>query len=246
MFNWWTFLFQALNFLVLAYVLHRLLYRPLRDAVERRRQATAAARAGAQRARQEAEALQKQLQTQLAEVELKRQAVIHEARQQAEADCRSLRSAAERELKQRRDEALEALGRERAEAIEAVRAEVVAQAVALTGRLLGEAADRTLDRQLTLRLAETLRHLPADERERLRAGWRPEDGAVLEAAQEIDPQTLEALTAAVADLLGRPVPLTTRTRPALLAGARLRLCGHVWDGSLAGQFQDVDKKDGSL
>ena len=33
-FNGWTFLFQVLNFVVLAYALHRLLYRPLREAIE--------------------------------------------------------------------------------------------------------------------------------------------------------------------------------------------------------------------
>jgi F-type H+-transporting ATPase subunit b len=239
MFNAWTFLFQALNFVVLAYVLHRLLYRPLHEAIDRRRQATAEARAEAERARQEAESLQHRLREQLAEVELKRQAVIHEARQQAEADCRQLRAEEERSRQQRREEALAALERERTEAREALHAELVNGAVELTGRLLREAAERTLHRQLALRLAETLRQLPEDERQQLRTQWRPEDGAVLEVAGALDEATRDELAAAVAEALGARVPLTVHDRPALLGGARLRLAGQVWDASLAGQLREA-------
>ena len=38
-----TFVFQIVNFVVVAFILHRLLYRPLYEAIDRRRQATLAA-----------------------------------------------------------------------------------------------------------------------------------------------------------------------------------------------------------
>jgi F-type H+-transporting ATPase subunit b len=237
-FNWWTFLFQAINFVVLAYVLHRLLYRPLHDAIDRRRQANAAAQAEADRARKEAEALQQQLAAQLAEMERERLKVIHEAREQAQSERRKLLAEGEQTLQRRREEALQALARERIEALEALRNEVVGQAVELTGRLLGQASDRTLHTQLALHLADTLRHLPEAQREQLRLHWQPDDGALLEVAEELDAVSLETLTEAVAAALGRRVPLTVQVRPALLGGGRLRLAGHVWDGSLAGQLED--------
>jgi F-type H+-transporting ATPase subunit b len=239
MFNGWTFLFQAINFLVLACVLHRLLYRPLHDAIDQRRQATAAAQADAERARQEAECLQKQLHEQLAQVEIKRQAMIHEARQQAEADCQNLRAESERALEQRRVETAQALAREHDEMLQAAGTEVVARAIELTGRLLAESAERTLDGQLALRLAETLRQLTEGQRDQLRGQWRPEDGAHLEIARELDGPVLDELSEAVAAVLGRPVELTVHTRPDLLGGARVRLAGQVWDASLAGQFPEV-------
>ena len=81
-FNWWTFLFEALNFVVLAYVLHRLLYRPLREAIEKRREANARAQETAAKARQEAEALQERLREELTGAEQKRQELIHQAHEQ--------------------------------------------------------------------------------------------------------------------------------------------------------------------
>ncbi len=54
-FNIWTFLFEVVNFVVLAYILHRLLYRPLREAIDRRRAEIAQTQAEAEQARAEAE-----------------------------------------------------------------------------------------------------------------------------------------------------------------------------------------------
>jgi F-type H+-transporting ATPase subunit b len=239
--NWWTFLFQTLNFVVLAYVLHRLLYKPLHEAIVLRQQAGARAQAEAVKAREQAEAVQKQLEIRLAETEQQRQEVLSEARAQAEAEGRKLLTAAETTINQRRDEAAEALRRQRDEALRLLRSEVVGQAVALSRRLLAEAADRTLHRQLTLHLAETLRHLPDKERDRVRAQWRPEDGVTLETAEETDGDTLARVNEAVATVIGNHVTLAVQSRPDLLGGVRLCLGGQVWDSSLAGQLEGVSQ-----
>ena len=235
-FNWWTFLFQVLNFVVLAYVLHRLLYRPLREAIDKRRKATAQAQADAEKARQEAESLQQRLQKQLAELEQQRQETVRQAREQAEGERKKVLAETERALQQRRDESHKALERERAEALQALHGEVVAQATELARRLLSEASDQTLHRQLTLRVVDTLNELPEAEREALRTNWPIDDGAVLETAQDLDGATLGQLEKAVNAVAGRKVVLTLQPRPDLIGGVRLRLAGHVWDGSLAGQL----------
>jgi F-type H+-transporting ATPase subunit b len=237
-FNWWTFLFEALNFVVLAYVLHRLLYRPLRAAIEQRQAATAKAQADAEQARKKAEALQQQLQTQLAELERHRQETIHEAREQAKEERKKLLAETEQTLEQRREESRQAMENEHREALKALHGEVVTQAVELTRRLLHEATDQTLDRQLALRLVQSLQELSETERADLQAQCQAADGAVLETAQELDAPTLEQIANAVTAVAGKPVALTVQTKPALVGGVRLRVGGQVWDGSLAGQLQD--------
>src|SRR5690242_17559512 len=112
-FNIWTFLFQVLNFVVLAYVLHRLLYRPLQNAIEQRRQRTEQAQAGADKARQEAQVARRQLHDQLADLDRRRQEVIREAQGQAQEQRHRLLKEAEQGLQKRHDEARQALQRER-------------------------------------------------------------------------------------------------------------------------------------
>lgn len=237
-FNWWTFLFEVLNFVVLAYVLHRLLYRPLREAIDRRRQANASAQEAADKARRDAESLQQQLREQLATAQQLGKELVREAREQAESERRKLRAEAEQAAQRRRHEAAETLERERAEALTALQQEVVGQAIDLTRRLLGEAADRTLHQQLVLRLLDTLQQLPDAERTHLRADWQSGDGPVLESAQELDARTVAALNDAVAAIVNQPVTVVLKSRPDLLGGVRLQLAGHVWDSSLAGQVAD--------
>jgi F-type H+-transporting ATPase subunit b len=233
-FNWWTFLLETINFVVLAYVLHRLLYRPLREAIEKRREANAHALETAESARQQAETLRMQLQEQLAGAEHERQALIHEARVQAEAERQKLLADTEAAAQRREEEVRVSLELQREEALTAVRKEVVAQAIDLTRRLLGEASERTLHQQLALRLVQTLEQLPEPERARVKASWDPGDGPMLECAQDLDARTLDGLTGAVSGIVGQPVALVQESRPELLDGVRLRLAGHVWDGSLAG------------
>jgi F-type H+-transporting ATPase subunit b len=238
-FTWTTFLFEILNFVVLAFVLHRLLYRPLREAIRKRQEANERARREAEKMRQEAEALRKDLDAGGAELERQRERVLHEAREQADAERRRLLADAEQTSSRRREEVRQALDQEREEALRLLRQEAVGMAVDLAERLMGEAVDDGLHRDLVLRLAGTLRRLPENDLERLRTGWQPDDGAVLETARELDAPTLGQVREAVAAALGRPAELDVRAAPALLGGARLRLGGWVYDVALAGQLEAV-------
>jgi F-type H+-transporting ATPase subunit b len=238
-FNAWTFLFEVLNFLVLVAILRRLLYRPLRAAIDRRRLATAQSQAEAEKARQEAEALHRRLDEQVAALDEQRQELIRSARAQAEAERRTLMVDAEHALQRRREEAEQHLERDRAEALQSLQAELVQSAVALAERLLRQAADSTLQRQLAGRLVEELRRIPEDERERLRGEWEDDDTAVLETAVELNGELLRAIQGALDSLAGRAVGLSVQSRPALLGGVRLQVGGHVWDASLADRLGDL-------
>lgn len=110
-------------------------------------------------------------------------------------------------------------------------------AMDVVGRLLRESCDRTLNDQLALHLIDELRQLPAEERQAVRDQWQPEDGAVLETAGELNDTTVRQMTETAGELVGQRIELTTAIVPSLLGGVRLRLGGHIWDASLAGQLE---------
>jgi len=232
-FNLWTFLFEILNFLVLAFVLHWLLYRPLRAAIERRQKADAEARAEAERVRLEAADMHRQRQEQRAEQEKERQQLLYQAHEQAEAERKRIIGDAETAARRRQEEARQTLDRERAETVQALQGELTQLALDLARRLLGEATDRTLHSQLALKLVETLRSLTTEEQKRVRGHWRPQDGVVLETAGDVD-GVVSQITDILCAILGQPVTPEMRACPELLGGVRLRLGGFVWDASLAG------------
>ncbi|MBI3862873.1 MAG: F0F1 ATP synthase subunit delta [Planctomycetia bacterium] len=236
-FNLWTFLLQVFNFLVLAYVLHRLLYHPLREAIDRRRQAHEQAQAAAEKASSEARELQKRLESELAELDHRRQETLRQAQEQALSERQRLLDTADLAVRQKQEAAKAALVREREETLAALNAEIIEQAVGLSRRMLAEAADLSLDVQLAGRLVESLRQLPPEERDELRRTWQPRDMAVLETAADLNgSRPVAEITAAAGEILGREVTLQVQRRESLLGGVRLRLGGRVWDASLAGQL----------
>jgi F-type H+-transporting ATPase subunit b len=238
-FNIWTFLFQVLNFLVLVLILRWLLYRPLRQAIDQRRNANARAQGEAEAARKEAADLQQKLSAQMAGIDLERQELFRKTRAQAEAERNALMAQTELALKRRREEVERQLVQDRDEALRTLRAELVDSAVALAERLLQEAADSTLQRQLAGRLVDALQLIPEDLRRRLRDGWIPDDEAVIETPVAINSDILERIGGALESLAGRAVKLSVLTQPALLCGVRLRVGGHVWDASLAGALEEA-------
>lgn len=235
-FNVWTFLFEVLNFLVLAFVLHRLLYKPLREAIDARQAANARARTEAEAARADADAAKQQLAARLADTDRERQAVLREAAERAEAEKAKRLAEADATAQAVREQARNDAERLRQDTVSALEGEIGALAVGLAERLLAQACGASLNAQLAHRLAETIRAVTGDERERVRhdAGT---GGAVIESAAALDEPTRADLSAAVRDLVGAACEVTFEVVPALVGGARARLGGHVWDATISAQLE---------
>jgi F-type H+-transporting ATPase subunit b len=239
-FNVWTFLFEVINFVVLAYILHRLLYRPLRAAIERRREQVERAQADADQARAAAAATQQELQAKVADIESDRQTLLRQARETAEAERKKLIDESQTQIARRQEETRTALARQRADALHALTGEVRASAVDLAQRLLQESAGEQLQEQLARRLAESLAGLSEAEKSEVRRDWSSEgNGVLLETAAALGAPTTQQLAAAVEAVIGQPARLAVEIRPELVAGARLHIGGHVWDASLAGQLEPL-------
>lgn len=236
-FNWWTFLLEAVNFVVLALVLHRLLYRPLHEAIERRREAVRQKQADAEKARAEAAAIKQQLEGKLAELEQRRQETISQARAQAEIERKRMLDETEHAAERRQEEVRRSLARDREEMWRKLSSEVVTHAVNLAARLLQQSADSTLQAQLEKHLLETLDRISADQCEPLRRDWQTEDAAWLETTTQPDDETLKQFTAAVSRVAGKKLALKVQNNSLLIGGVRLRIGGHLWDASIAGQLE---------
>jgi F-type H+-transporting ATPase subunit b len=238
-FNLSTFIFEIINFLALVYVLQRLLYRPLHQMIDRRREAITRAQEETREATREAEELRGQLQARMTEAEGERQQLIAGAREEAGKQRQSILEGADAEARQRLEDARTAIAAEQKDAREALRDDVTRDALQLTARLLQEASDSTLQHHLIQRLVTTLDAIPAEERVQLARGVLQGDRAVLRSASAPERGDLEAVASAVDRLLGKDVHLDVRTQPDLIGGVQLQLDGHVWDASLAQALQGV-------
>jgi F-type H+-transporting ATPase subunit b len=229
-FNLTTFVFETVNFVVLVFILQRLVYRPLQRAIRRRHEAMDEREERARRAMTEAKALQDEVTTRARGLDTLREQVLREATEQAaEERARILRSAHE-DAATERARVQRLLEAEREAAVGWVREMAIEHSTEVAGRLLAQIAPEALDETLTRELLGELRGMDLGET----AGLREVDVTFAKRPSE---STVEGIRRELGRILGAPPRLTQREDESLGAGLVLRLGGKVLDASLSGQLE---------
>lgn len=233
-FDWSTFGLELVNFMVLVLVLHRVLYRPLRRAIDERREVTAAAAA-------ELVARRESLDTEAAELAEARASMVTlrtKIRAEATEDASSERA---RILEQAREDAASERARVQAlldterQAAEAwVKNIAIERGTELAGRMLEKLAPEAVDAALRRALFEALEARAGE----LRVGAESGDEADVEVtgARLPDDHVVAELREHLTAVLGRRPRLTVKEDDSLREGLVLRVGDFVLDASLAGQL----------
>jgi F-type H+-transporting ATPase subunit b len=98
-FDIWTFLFQIINFVVLLFILKRLLYKPIREIMEKRRGLIEKTVEDAERAKKEALELKEKHQEELKNLSELRIQMLEKVKEEAETERKKVMSEAEKEAK---------------------------------------------------------------------------------------------------------------------------------------------------
>jgi F-type H+-transporting ATPase subunit b len=235
-FDAWTFAFEAVNFLVLVWLLKRLLYKPVLAMIEARRKETADTLARAEARRSEAEQLRARYEARLAEWETERVRL----RQTLEQEIAAARRTAMAELAKALDEE-----RARAAVLDARRREEEAQktadtALELAARFLSRLVERLAGPELEARLAaaflDDLASLPSARREALARALH-EDGPVrVASAYALQEPQRQAIQRALTAIGEREVPCIFEQDSALRAGLRVSAGALVLRANLADEL----------
>jgi F-type H+-transporting ATPase subunit b len=220
--TWVTFLFEAANFLLLAAVLGWLFFRPIRDALERRRselegeqRAAADARAEAERALQDARARRTELEDSLEEL---RGRVQREAENERERFIDAARAQAQRERETLKEELV---------SLRRAQARSLARDAAFAAR---EIVERLLEEMQGPDLEHSLLRAACRELEKLRASG-PLAPVVIESVRPLD----EVALAALAEAAGvAAADAAHRVDADLVAGLRVLTARGLVDASAAG------------
>lgn len=232
-----TFILEIVNFLVLIWLLHRFLYRPIKGAIAERSQALNREMTAAKEREQEAQALEERYRQQLAQWEAEKTRQQEEFRQslakEQETALAKMRQAVEAErvrLQSLNDQ--EAAVREERQRQAAVRS-----ALDLSTRLLTRLAGDELDRALLRILGEDLARIPAAERERLQSALAREQGAItVTTARELDAERQKRVRAALSQWGGDELRCSFDQDPQLLSGYRLVIGDQVLHADLGDEL----------
>ncbi len=161
--GWPTFVLQVVNFLVLVWLLKRFLYKPVLEAIARRKAAIDQTLREAADKENAAEVLARQYQNRLAEWESEKQKLRAEVVEEINTQRTQMTAALENALKQEREKA-HVLEERRLNQLESQKeAEAIAKGVQFMARLLGRAANSALEERLIDITLEDLLRLPEEQ-----------------------------------------------------------------------------------
>jgi F-type H+-transporting ATPase subunit b len=218
-FDWTTFALEALNFLVLVWLLKRFFYRPVLAMIEARRAATAKTIADAEAVRREAEALKSEYQTHLAEVDKERATAKARLDEDIAAELARRLVALEAEIGEERTRREARDARERSELELAMERQAMAIAARFATRLLERLAGPELEAKLTDLALSELDAQASDKLEALRTALR-EPGVSINvvSAYPLDEARRAAFTRTLGRLAGRALAPKFAEDTALKAG----------------------------
>ena len=229
--NWTTFLLEGINFLVLVWILKRFFYKPVLDAVERRRQGIQDSLAQAETLREEALDLkstyEKELRTWAEEQEarlLDLQETLNTERDQALAN---LKVELDEEREKRNTQ-------EQAETERTIR-RYQAQALEHGGRFVSKMLNRLVCPQLEEHLIEwfeeRIQDMPQERWEVIRNTGN-QDPVVVVSANSLSIAQRKRLVESILTMLGREAEVEFSEAPDLLAGVRVQIGSWILDANL--------------
>lgn len=146
--NPWEIVWTLISFAIFAFLLARIGFRPLLKLLDERRQTIESSLEEARRAREQAEALRAEYDAMINEARREAQEIIERAQRLAERERQDRLAAAQHEAEALLERARQTIERERDAAIRALRDEVADLTVKATERVLRRSLDEAEQRRL--------------------------------------------------------------------------------------------------
>jgi F-type H+-transporting ATPase subunit b len=219
--DWWTLGLQAINVIVLLWVLQRFLFRPVQAIIARRQQATQQLMADAKAAMERADREQAALDAAHRELVEGREKALAAAQSDAHKARDALLAQATADAQQQRAAAEAALQRERAEVAHDLRVTAAALAGDMARRLLERLPATSWSHLFVEDACGKLASLKTAESAMLR-GSEGHEPVQVSSADPLDEEDRDAIRAALVRALGHDVPVAFSIDSRLIAGVELR------------------------
>ena len=241
--DWATIAFQIVNFLVLAALLYRFVFRPVMAQMRERAAERDRLRQELAEERDEAEKARAKLQERLDDAEEEADDIITEAHKQAEVERQEMLDEVEEDVERILSEARGDVRQMRRQAVEECHDELIEAILDISARVIHQAAPPEVHDALVGQLSKRIWEMGRSEMDRVRAfrrslGERTPIAHVM-AGRQLSSEQQGELARTLSALADRNVDIQLKVDPELAAGMRVRLGDFVVDNSIAGRVEDL-------
>ncbi len=238
-----TLIFQTINFLILAFLLTKFLFRPVMRLLDERAKRVTQALDEAQMREEEAKRIKEEYLKKLEEAKREAQALREAAKEEVERTKQEIIEQARAEVQAMRARAEEEIERERMEAIRRHREEIATLVTSLSARMLTEIGNGRLQGVFFDAFLDRLAKMEGRS-PKYRSAVKEMEVVPVEvtSANSLSEADLAKLKKALSSFLDKEVSLELRVDPSLIGGAIVRFGDHLIDGSLRGQLAKLRER----
>ena len=259
--DWFTVIAQAVNFLILVWLLKRFFYQPILKALDARERRIAAELADADAKKREAELERSEFRQKNDEFDQQRATYLDKALDEARAERKRLIAAARNDADNLRTRREEALKTEYQSLSEALTRRTCAEVFAISRKVLADLANTTLEAHMAEAFIRRMHELNPDEMAQLASAFKASTpgltgaaavggvapaGVVVRSAFDLPAAQQNSLVAVIRESLGRETSVRFETEPDLVSGIELVASGYKVAWSIAGYLASLEKEMGKL
>ncbi len=232
-----TLLLQVANFLIMAYILTRFLFKPLKEMLDERASQVTRAVDEAEKATREAEELRLKYEKKRENIDAEIMALKNEARIVIDETRRQMLQEAYQEIEAMRARAEEEIEQQRADALRLHRSKIGELVATLTRRMMADILNPQLHQAYLDTFLDQLRSVQLEGR--ISTSGEEAVSAELITATPLAQEDKRQIATTLETVVSQSIDLACRVDAGLVAGAMVRLGDTLIDGSLQGQLQQL-------
>ena len=241
-FDWFTVVAQALNFLILVWLLKRFLYKPILNAIDAREKRIALALADADAKEAEAQKDRDEFQHKNEEFDRQRAALLSRATDESKTERARLLDAARRESDDLRIKRREALRSEQQSLSEALTRRARDEVFAIARKALADLAGTTLEERMTEVFLRRLSELNDAGMAALKSAFETAPGPLLiRTTFMLPPAQRAAIETALIETFGKGKQIRFETAPDQVSGIELVANGQKVAWSIVDYLASLEK-----
>ena len=239
--DWFTFIAQIVNFLLLVGLLQWFLYGPIVRAMQQRADKVAGRLEDAERKQREADEQVQQYEQKNQEIEMQREELLKEARREAHQQHERLIKQAREAVAERRGEWLHAFDRERQEMLDELRLQIGRLAENAARHMLTELASDDLEQRMLREFVSRLQQLDDQQREEIRAHLQNgESNLYVRSAFDVSKEWRDRLREVIGQNFAHDEDISFETSADLICGLELDVGGYSFGWNVNELLRNIE------
>jgi F-type H+-transporting ATPase subunit b len=240
--DWFTIIAQIFNFLILMWLLKRFLYKPILNAMNDREERITHRLREAQEAEQEAEQEARDFREKSDELESRREALLLEAKNDAEAKRKELMHEARQEVNEAQERWYRSIQQNKEAFLRDLYQRVSIQTYRVARRALTDLANEDLETHIIETFLDRLQDMKGDERESLEHALENSNGTIIiRSAFEIASDLRKDINQQIEAVAQDSYEVNYEVMPDMMSGIELKLAGKKISWNLSTYLEDLEE-----